>query len=129
MKEEFVTKKIIQDLVSNGFVIKAFDYPQSGTGVLLSPEHGNFPKLNLDIIALRDKDLWIFENKDRYYPKDFEKLDFLKKNLNEYEKSFKIKLDLDLNVLELRTFIGIPKEEKIKIKDNYKKLVDDVWGV
>lgn len=129
MKEEQVTKKIIKKLVSNGFSIKVFDYPQSGTGILLSPKRKDFRKLNFDIIATKDNNLWVFENKDRYYPKDFEKLDFFKKNIDEYKESFRIKLDINIDNYYLRTLIGLPKEEIPKIKDDYKKLIDDIWGV
>lgn len=129
MKEEQVTKKIISELVNKGFTIKAFDYPQSGTGVILYPRNPKLPKINLDIIAVKDDKLWVFENKDRFYKKDFEKLKFLRENLEEYKDAFKVKLGLDLEILDLKTFIGLPKKAKQRVKDNYYQIVDGVWGV
>lgn len=129
MKEEQVTKKIMSELVNKGFTIKAFDYPQSGTGVILYARNKKLPKINLDIIAVKDDKLWVFENKDRFYKKDFEKLKFLRENLEEYKDAFKVKLGLDLEILNLKTFIGLPKKAKQRVKDNYYQIVDGVWGV
>lgn len=129
MNEEKVTKKIMGELDKDGFTILAFDYPQSGTGVLLIPDKEGLPRINIDIIAVRDRELYLFENKDRYYPKDFEKLSFFKKNINHYKKSFEAKFKLRLLDFNITTFIGLPEEYENRIKPEKRKLIDRVWSV
>ena len=73
----------------------------------------------MDIIAVKDDKLWVFENKDRFYKKDFEKLKFLRENLQEYKDAFKVKLGLDLEILNLKTFISLPKKEKQKCRHRH----------
>lgn len=81
LTEEQVTKSIIRWLVRNGWEIIAFDFPQSGIGRCLHPNETNSKTDGIwipDIIAHKRNNLIFFENKDRYFYKDFEKIDRLK---------------------------------------------------
>ena len=127
--EEQVTKKIMAELDELGFDIIAFDFPQSGTGVLLHPEKSELPKINLDIIAIKEDKLYLFENKDRYYPKDFTKLSSFKENIIYYSKSIKTKLNLDIDDFKVSTNIGIPKEFEGKVTPTMREKVDKIWSV
>lgn len=129
MTEEYVTKNILKKLKKLGFKILSFDYPQSGTGVLLDSQKTDFPSLNIDIIATKNKEIWFFENKNRYYSKDFYKLEFFKNNYGEYKESFYKKFNIDLEKVEIKTFIGLPKEQIIKVKKDKREIVDELWGV
>ena len=129
MNEEVVTKIIIKNLKDKGVIILAFDYPQSGMGVPLIPDINDLPKITLDIIAMSDNEVLFFENKDRYYPKDFEKLYNFKNNLLHYNESFKAKFGLDLNDFSILTCVGIPESVINKIKPDKMRLVDRIWGV
>ncbi|HFU3722115.1 TPA: hypothetical protein ACGO5I_001773 [Streptococcus suis] len=129
MNEETVTKTIMGELHKQGFRVLAFDYPQSGTGVLLIPEKTDLPRMNIDIIAVRNNELYFFENKDRYYPKDFEKLAFFKDNIKYYRKSFEAKFGLKLIYFTITTFIGLPEEYEERIKPEKRKLIDKIWSV
>ena len=83
MKEEFVTKSIIDFLKSKGWDIFNFDYPQSGRGYLIHPSdrtHKNKKSIIPDIIAYKDSKCIIMENKPYFYTEDFTKLDDLSNN-------------------------------------------------
>lgn len=129
MKEEQVTKKIIKILLEKEFIILSFDYPQSGTGILLKSIDRSQPKMNIDIIAHKGNFLYFFENKDRYYPKDFDKLYFFKNNISNYRHSFKIRFGLDLEDFKIITCIGIPDIFIEKVNEGKRKLVDEIWSV
>lgn len=87
MKEEKVTKEILKKLQAFGWEILCYDFPQSGTGRLLHPNDrgSNEPSINPDIIAVKDNVCLFFENKERYYYKDFQKQNNLIVN-NQYTK-------------------------------------------
>ncbi|NQG96961.1 hypothetical protein HO675_02430 [Streptococcus suis] len=129
MNEETVTKMIMAELDKAGFTILSFDYPQSGTGILLIPDKKELPRLNIDIIAVRNNELYVFENKDRYYPKDFEKLASFKENMKHYTKSFEVKFGLKLLDFTITTFIGLPEEYEKRIKPEKRELIDKIWSV
>jgi hypothetical protein len=80
MKEERVTINILNWLESNGWKIICYDFPQSGTGVLLHPNSDenrttkNKGGIIPDILATRNSVALFFENKDRFVLSDFEKL-------------------------------------------------------
>ena len=90
MKEEQVTKNLLQWLISNSWSIVCFDFPQSGTGRILHPDDSasekNKSAIIPDIVAVKDGICLFFENKDRFYYQDFEKQNFLITN-NRYENS------------------------------------------
>lgn len=70
MREENVTKKIIKYLKKNNWKIIAFDFPQSGTGIMILPDDNKSTKnkesIIPDIVAYKDKICVFFENKDRF---------------------------------------------------------------
>lgn len=88
MKEERVTIHILNWLESNGWKIICYDFPQSGTGVLLHPnsEENRTTKnkggIIPDIIAVKNNCALFFENKDRFYEPDFNKLFSLRTKQN-----------------------------------------------
>jgi hypothetical protein len=85
MTEESVTKKILFWLESQGWNIVAFDFPQSGTGVILHSNSPNRTGKNKgsfipDIIAVKFNVAVLFENKNRFVKSDFIKLNSIKVN-------------------------------------------------
>jgi len=87
MREEKVTKIMLDWLEYNAWKIICYDFPQSGTGVLLHPNGSNRKEKNKggiipDIIAVKDNVAVFFENKDRFYEPDFDKLQEIKKESN-----------------------------------------------
>ena len=81
MKEENVTKAILRKLVSAGWEIICYDFPQSGTGRVLHPNDRDSKTLGAiipDIVAIKDGIVVDFENKDRFVFSDFEKIDQLR---------------------------------------------------
>lgn len=79
MTEEKLTKTILAWLEKTGWEILAFDFPQSGTGVMLHPNvsdrsHKNSDTIIPDIIAVKNGNAVIFENKNRFAKSDFEKV-------------------------------------------------------
>jgi hypothetical protein len=90
LKEENITKAIISWLEKNDWSIICFDFPQSGTGKIL---HSNFrtdsknkDSIIPDIIAIKSGVVVFFENKDRFFFPDFQKLENIRKE-NSYSKS------------------------------------------
>jgi len=79
VREEKVTKNVLDWLELNGWNVICYDFPQSGTGVLLHPNNNKRTEKNKggiipDIIAVKDGIALFFENKDRFYQPDFDKL-------------------------------------------------------
>ncbi len=115
MKEEKVTKNILDWLELNGWMIICYDFPQSGTGVLLHLNNDNRTEKNKggiipDIIAIKSNRALFFENKDRFYEPDFEKLNEIK-----IESNYSDSLDQLLNghnISDIYYGIGLPESEK-----------------
>ena len=81
MTEEQVTKAIIRWLIREGWSIIAFDFPQSGTGRALHPNHTESKTEGIwipDIVAHKGSSLVFFENKSQFVHRDFEKVARLK---------------------------------------------------
>ena len=83
MREEKVTISILKWLEKNGWKIITYDFPQSGTGILLhknsiSRNQKNKNGIIPDIIAKKSNTVVYFENKDRYFEDDFTKINSLK---------------------------------------------------
>lgn len=81
VSEEFVTTKIVNWLKSNGWTILCYDFPQSGTGFSLRPNGGNSKNKDIiipDIVARKEGIGVLFENKDRFFLGDFNKIEKLK---------------------------------------------------
>lgn len=116
MKEERVTINLLNWLESNDWKIICYDFPQSGTGVLLHPnsEKNRTPKnkggIIPDILATRNSIALFFENKDRFALSDFEKIKEVK-SLGNYSNSLNTVLS-DFNVTNIFYGIGIPAIEK-----------------
>ncbi len=127
MREENVTKNILQWLQKNNWKIICFDFPQSGTGVLLHLNNDKRTEKNKggiipDIIAVKNGIALFFENKDRFYQPDFDKLFEIKTELN-YTDSLNLLLS-DHNVTSILYGIGISdiKKEIKKCKLNLDQI-------
>lgn len=115
MREERITINILNWLEENGWQIVCYDFPQSGTGILLHPNGNNRTEKNKggiipDIIAVKDEIALFFENKDRFYQPDFDKLLDIKT-----ENNFSDSLNQLLNEFSISKIvygIGIPEEKK-----------------
>lgn len=130
MREEIVTKAILKFLISKGYHIVSFDFPQSGTGLLLHP---NIRKdknegVKPDIIASKGNILIMMENKAKYWKQDFEKLYELKTS-GSYEQSLN-KLHRDCNTSILKVGVGIPETKTTVAKAlETKHFVDFIVAV
>lgn len=115
MKEERITINILNWLEENSWQIICYDFPQSGTGILLHPNGDNRTEKNKggiipDIIAVKDKIALFFENKDRFYLPDFDKLNEIKMQSN-YSDSLNQLLN-GFNVNDIYYGIGLPDSKK-----------------
>jgi hypothetical protein len=116
MREEKVTINILNWLENSSWTIICFDFPQSGTGILLHPnKFENFPSKNKggiipDIIAVKDNIALFFENKDRFVLSDFNKINEIKNN-RLFENSIE-KLIEPIIISKIYYGIGIPTIEK-----------------
>ena len=89
--EEQATKAILDWLENNDWKIICFDFPQSGTGISLHPNHDLRTTKNKgafipDIVAIKNEVVVFFENKDRFVLGDFVKVKDLRQN-NDYSNS------------------------------------------
>lgn len=115
MREERVTINILSWLEENGWQIVCYDFPQSGTGILLHPNGDNRTEKNKggiipDIIAIKDNIALFFENKDRFYQPDFDKL-FEIKTENNFSDSLNQLLS-EFSISKIVYGIGIPDVKK-----------------
>jgi hypothetical protein len=79
MTEEFVTLSVMRTLIGKGWTILTYDYPKSGTGIMLHPEergeaHKNKASIIPDIVAVKKDIVLFFENKNKFFLPDFLKL-------------------------------------------------------
>ena len=129
MTEEKVTKSIISYLMDHGWKIVSFDFPQSGTGRSLHPSGSvskNSGVLIPDVVAVKDGMSIYMENKDRYYPEDFIKVnDVLQTKM--YAESF-LRV-LSVNQDTMFGGIGMPAASCESIAEEMKNLVDFVLRV
>lgn len=115
MREERVTINILNWLEENGWQIVCYDFPQSGTGILLHPNGDDRTEKNKggiipDIIAVKEDIALFFENKDRFYQPDFDKL-FEIKTENNFSDSLSQLLS-GFGINKMVYGIGIPEEKK-----------------
>ena len=115
MREERVTINILNWLEENGWQIVCYDFPQSGTGILLHPNGEDRTEKNKggiipDIIAVKEDIALFFENKDRFYQPDFDKL-FEIKTENNFSDSLNQLLS-GFSISKIVYGIGIPEEKK-----------------
>ncbi len=116
MREEKVTIHILNWLEANEWKIICYDFPQSGTGILIHPniketkttknKGGVIP----DIIAVKMETAVFFENKDRYVKSDFDKLRKIKLEGN-YSDGL-AKLLEPYQIKNIFYGIGIPNRDK-----------------
>jgi hypothetical protein len=116
MKEETVTKNILDWLEKNKWEIICYDFPQSGTGKILHLNEKlritkNKGSIIPDIIAVKDHIALFFENKDRFYKPDFDKLFEIKTKSN-YSDSLD-QLLTGLNIKIIYYGIGIPEVKSV----------------
>ena len=112
MREEHVTKALLKWLIDNDWEIICFDFPQSGTGRLLHPNGAsekNKGAINPDIVAVRNRVCLFFENKDRFYFPDYEKVNSLIVD-NQYTDAIATLLS-GHNVEQIFYGIGLPSEK------------------
>lgn len=106
--EEQATKAILDWLEKNHWKIICYDFPQSGTGVSLHPNDilrttKNKGAFIPDIVAIKDKKVIFFENKDRFVLNDFLKVQDLRKS-SDYSNSIeRLLADFDYS----RIFYGV----------------------
>jgi hypothetical protein len=115
MREERVTINILKWLEENGWQIVCYDFPQSGTGILLHPNGDNRTEKNKggiipDIIAVKDNNALFFENKDRFYEPDFDKLFEIKTENNFSDALFRLLSEFKISKIVYG--IGIPDVKK-----------------
>lgn len=128
--EERITKAILKWLKKNSWEIISFDFPQSGTGIILhenfSNKYGNKNKGSIipDIICVKNETCLFFENKDRFYKMDFIKQNTLKTN-NTYTDSINSLLS-NYCINKILYGIGMPYEPNNLGIDKEKYLVDFV---
>jgi DNA integrity scanning protein DisA with diadenylate cyclase activity len=128
MREERVTINILNWLERNDWIIVCYDFPQSGTGVLLHPNSDenrttkNKGVIIPDILATRNSVALFFENKDRFVLSDFEKLKEIK-TLRNYSNSLNAIL-ADFNVTSIYYGVGVPAIEK-----HIKKSLENIDGI
>ncbi|WP_455001687.1 hypothetical protein [Cardiobacterium hominis] len=115
MREEFVTINIIKWLKNYNWDIVCYDFPQSGTGVMIHPntikkDSKNKGGIIPDIIAVKDIYAIFFENKDRFAISDFEKIHRIK---NSFDFSDGLcGLIGKERIFNIRYGIGLPKVDK-----------------
>jgi len=128
LREENITKSLLLWLENNSWKILAFDFPQSGTGIILHPnedirETKNKGSIIPDIIAIKDENVVFFENKDRYDGYDFEKVNLLRTE-NPYEKSIAKFLERYC-YSNIYFGIGLPNTSNIRKKiDDKREMLD-----
>ena len=115
MREERVTINILNWLEENCWQIVCYDFPRSGTGILLHPNGDDRTEKNKggiipDIIAVKEDIALFFENKDRFYQPDFDKL-FEIKTENNFSDSLS-QLLIGFSISKMVYGIGIPEEKK-----------------
>ena len=128
LTEEQVTKAILDWLESNGWEIICFDFPQSGTGVILHPNKISYPSKNKgafipDIVAIKDNIVLFFEDKDRFYLDDLQKVCYLR-TTDKYSSSIRNLLS-NYQYTSIHYGVGVAYSEKAVEKiDTYSSLVD-----
>lgn len=131
MKEEQVTKAILNWLINAGWEIVCYDFPQSGTGRLLHPnsttKEKNKGAINPDIVATKNDTCVFFENKDRFYYPDYQKVNILITG-NDYSEAIH-ELLKNYPVDKFFYGIGLPVPEYSQKATEAENLVDFVVGV
>lgn len=125
ISEEKVTINIIKWLKESGWEIICYDFPQSGTGIMLHPNQRDVDDKNKngiipDIIAIKDEKAVFFENKNRFYLDDFHKINELRTN-NQYSQA----LNLMISNKNIAYGIGLPNSKNnIEKAKKYLDIID-----
>lgn len=131
MTEEQVTKSLLHHLTDNGWHIVCFDFPQSGTGRILHSNNANDQKnkdsIIPDIVAVKKNISLFFENKDRYYFPDYEKVNKLIVD-NQYTNAIN-KLLSNYNIDSIFYGIGLPTDKHKEKSKESAHLVNFILGV
>lgn len=119
--EEQATKAILDWLEANDWKIICFDFPQSGTGVSLHPNEELRTTKNKgafipDIVAIKNKTVIFFENKDRFVLDDFIKVQDLRIK-NDYSNSIE-RLLAEFEYSEIFYGVGLVHSENTEQKTN-----------
>lgn len=115
MTEAKITIHILNWLEANDWSVICYDFPQSGTGILIHPNSTirvtkNKGGIIPDIIAIKSDKAVFFENKDRYFPADFEKIRMIKLEGNYSEGLFKLLQPYHITTIYYG--VGIPNNAK-----------------
>ena len=131
MNEEFVTKAILKWLIDNQWKIMCFDFPQSGTGKVLhmnnSSTQKNKDSIIPDIVAVKESISVFFENKDRFYQPDYEKVHRLIVD-NQYTDAIASLLS-EYKIKQIFYGIGLPKFKHQENSERSAHLVNFIIGV
>lgn len=130
MKEEQVTKHILKWLMDDGWEIVCYDFPQSGTGRFLHPNGSaskNQDSINPDIVAVKNNTCVFFEDKDRFYFLDYQKVNSLITNNNYTDAISELLKAYEINVIYYG--IGFPTSAYSEKSKESNDLVDFVIGV
>ena len=119
--EEQATKAILDWLEENDWKIICFDFPQSGTGVSLHPNEELRTTKNKgafipDIVAIKNRTVIFFENKDRFVLDDFIKVQDLRNN-NDYSNSI-VRLLAEFEYSKILYGVGLVHSENTEQKTN-----------
>ena len=131
MTEEFVTKSILKWLIENQWKVICFDFPQSGTGKVLhmntSCTQKNKDSIIPDIVAVKESISIFFENKDRFYQPDYEKVNRLIVD-NQYTDAIASLLS-EYEIKQIFYGIGLPKCKHQENSERSAHLVNFIIGV
>ncbi len=131
MTEEQVTKALLQHLTNNDWHIVCFDFPQSGTGRVLHTNNSvgekNKDSIIPDIVAVKNNISLFFENKDRFYLPDYQKVNELIVD-NQYTKAI-AKLLSDYEIENIYYGIGLPTEKHKEKSRDSADMVNFILGV
>lgn len=131
MTEEQVTKVFLQWLIDNGWEILSYDFPQSGTGISFKKNDNDNEKnkesIIPDIICIKNGICTFWENKNRYYHPDYQKVEELRVN-NQYTDAIDVFL-AGYKINKIFYGIGLPSNKyKTKAVQN-RRMADFILGV
>lgn len=131
MTEEQVTKALLNWLIQNEWKIICFDFPQSGTGIMLHPDNSFYEKnrdgIIPDIVAVKHDVGLFFENKDRFFLPDYQKICELRTD-NKYTNAIKSLLN-GIKLNSIYYGIGLPTKKHTRRSVESAFLVDFIIGV
>ena len=126
IREENVTKAIISWLEKDGWDIICFDFPQSGTGKVFHSNNRaglkNKDSIIPDILAIKDGIVLFFENKDRFFLSDFQKLENIKKENNYLDSISKFLSSYKYKSIYYGIGLPITPKNREKVNENKTKV-------